>query len=104
MASFASSATTCGARKHAWTNLNYFKLFVLGYRYRYRISDVVYNHKNLSKCIYALNIFYKLNILHYLSSVVCTCSLVFRKMFLVQKTNYTLFQHIWDTSSEYSET
>ena len=23
MASFASSATTCGARKHAWTNNNY---------------------------------------------------------------------------------
>ena len=23
MASFASSATTCGARKHAWTNLKY---------------------------------------------------------------------------------
>ena len=22
MASFASSATTCGARKHAWTNIN----------------------------------------------------------------------------------
>ena len=23
MASFASSATTCGARKHAWTNFQY---------------------------------------------------------------------------------
>ena len=42
MASFASSATTCGARKHAWTNIVYCKCSL-----KEHYPEIVTKHKTV---------------------------------------------------------
>ena len=41
MASFASSATTCGARKHAWTNYNLYIVLNMQ-KIKHTLCNIIY--------------------------------------------------------------